>query len=351
MDSALAKLPKKNKKSIFEDDDFFVMKKKKKLKPVETPKLEKQPSNVSSLHLHSPRLASPTTPEDLPHFYSADEIISAPSAEVASVSPPTEGLRTRSRLSIPPRPSVEDSLDTDIDDDPDLKEFFSHISTDSSNERNRIYKVKVVSKFEPFYEEEMEINGNCTFSKLLKDLLTRTFRAHRKRAYWNNGALVWIEGRSELKLFFKPSTLRISPPSDGSASTITCLFIPKADLTRFESKYSEFGHPKQVEEAETSVIEIDDESDTSEPNPPDENKTTSDYFVIGLKGRDNKRIEVEVNAQTPIQKLLEYYTLQKGIDSATISNPRLVFDSEELPLDGTVGDTELEEDFEVEVYL
>lgn len=356
MNSAVAKLPKKHKKSIFDDDDFFVMKKSKKLKAVEVPKIEKQASNEASLRLHSPRLASltdQTTPEDdLQQFFSADDLIDEQVvSNTASPLSPAKRCRTRSHQS-PLHSTTIDNLDADMDDDPDLKEFFSNISTDKNNERTRIYKVKVISKFEPFYEEEMEINGNCAFSKLLKDLLTRTFRAYKKRAYWKNGALVWVEGRSELKPFFKPSTLRINPPTDGSATQLTCLFIPESDISGFESKYPEFDLDKEPSEVETSVIEINDESDASEPAPPEEQKAgVNDYFVIGLKGRDNKRIEVEVNARTPIQKLLEYYIQQKGIDISPESNARLVFDSEELPLDGTVGDTELEEDFEVEVYL
>lgn len=75
------------------------------------------------------------------------------------------------------------------------------------------------------------------------------------------------------------------------------------------------------------------------------------HFPIVLKGKDNKPIIVKVSATTPIEKIAKYYLTQKGIDMSKLSDMRLVFDDEDIDIGGVVGDTELEADFSVDVYV
>lgn len=88
---------------------------------------------------------------------------------------------------------------------------------------------------------------------------------------------------------------------------------------------------------------------TQKSPEPEEDKDAEDYFKIGLKGEDNKKVFVQVNPETQISKIVEYYLTQKNLPQTT--KVRLVFDDEDIELDQTVGDTELEEDFTVEVYI
>ncbi|KAH3672280.1 hypothetical protein WICMUC_004375 [Wickerhamomyces mucosus] len=73
------------------------------------------------------------------------------------------------------------------------------------------------------------------------------------------------------------------------------------------------------------------------------------FFNIVLKSEDNKKIIVEVSSITPISKLVDYFLAKKGLPSST--KVKLLFDDEELDLAGRVGDTELEEDFSIDVYV
>lgn len=73
------------------------------------------------------------------------------------------------------------------------------------------------------------------------------------------------------------------------------------------------------------------------------------YFPILMKSKDNQVIKVQVNADTKISKLADYYRKQRNIDSTT--KIRLSFDDEDMDLSQTVGDTELEEDFTIDVFL
>ncbi|KAA8897099.1 hypothetical protein TRICI_006775 [Trichomonascus ciferrii] len=73
------------------------------------------------------------------------------------------------------------------------------------------------------------------------------------------------------------------------------------------------------------------------------------FFTVYMKGKDNEAVGVQVNAETEIKKLAAYYKKKKGLpDNAEI---RLEFDDEDLPADGVVGDTELEEDYSIDVYV
>lgn len=363
MEKQASKLPKKNKKSVFADDDFFVIKRTKKHKSVESPELP-EPIELfqKSKHILSQEqhLSNHTSPDEDILFYSADEQMEPHYSVESFLTIPRIPL-TRSRvtptlLSLL-RPKNTDLAGLDGEDDSDLKDFFSHINSKEheDDEVNRRYRVKVISKIRPFHITEREIRGNYTFSKLMDTLLINRLRSDDAM---KSAGLVWVEGRTVLKPYFKPSTLRIAPPADGSITKITCLYIPTENMAVFQTIYPEFrASTDSTLKADVLVVEIVDvsEDDYSVDNSDsgknsDESKSAS-FFVIGLKGKDNKRIEVEVSSQTTIRKLLEYYLNKKEVDATAVKNPRLVFDSEVLSLDDAVGDTELEEGFEVEVYL
>lgn len=412
-------LPKKKKKSFFEDDDFFVMSKAKKSRshPPRTSLSDKMKTNTEindgkhemqtfdkkdteivpetinkdillpmDSALHPIVSGSSTSEDDQQAFESADDVTSGPldfemAASIRSSPRGKTNTANSKRLrssgdvdnvalynndialgkgkfvekdSIVLDDHINDMDNIDLDDDPDLKEFFSHLSSGSKqDELSRLYQVKIISKVRPFHTVEKEITGDVTFEQLLN--LIRFEIVKRGDIVLHQSALVWVEGKSELKKYFKPSTLRISAPSDGSITKITCLYIPAEHLHDFETIYKEhFLDPVSTDEStspDESIIEIRDDSDSDFVSVPTNDGKTREYFVIGLKGKDNKRIDVEVNSETPIRKLLEYYLSEKGIEPAHAKNARLVFDSDELSLEDTVGDTELEEDFEIEVYV
>jgi hypothetical protein len=81
---------------------------------------------------------------------------------------------------------------------------------------------------------------------------------------------------------------------------------------------------------------------------PDEDDD-SEYFKIGLKGEDNKKLIILVSPATKIADLVKYYLTQKELPLT--SKVKLVFDDEDIEVSGTVADTELEEDFTVDVYI
>lgn len=92
-------------------------------------------------------------------------------------------------------------------------------------------------------------------------------------------------------------------------------------------------------------------NNNSKSMSPANGEADNSHFPIVLKGKDNKPITVKVSATTPIEKIAKYYLAQKQLDESLYSKVRLVFDDEDIDLSGTVGDTELEAEFSVDVYV
>lgn len=352
---------KKKKRSFLQDDDFFVIKKNKRTK---TPTTDVRTNETST----TPLTTSPTTTQlasvlsstdhvesdDLfQSFHSARESFSAEYPQPIVDSNVVH--KTDLRLVQDTKNEVQVVSDEDIDDfDVDLKKFFngiknSHADTSDSaaGESSRIYIIKIVSKYGMPLETEVAVSGDTTFGSILDDLDTGDKQFPILGA---NGVLLWVEGKSELKRFFKPSTLRIPPPINGAPTSMTVLYIPPENVDQFESIYPEF---QEKAEAKESVVELLDTSGAEEPGDRVGYTSLSrpNYFVIGLKGKDNKRIECEVGPDTKIRSLLSYYMKVKGIGENELQHPKLVFDDEDLDLDGLVRDTELEDEFEVQVYI
>lgn len=83
----------------------------------------------------------------------------------------------------------------------------------------------------------------------------------------------------------------------------------------------------------------------------EEEGSADGYFRVVMKGKDNQNVEVQVNAETQVRKMAEYYGKQRGLAADKIAAITLLFDDEELDMDSVVGDTELEEDFTIDVYI
>ncbi|ODV82727.1 hypothetical protein CANARDRAFT_10256 [[Candida] arabinofermentans NRRL YB-2248] len=73
------------------------------------------------------------------------------------------------------------------------------------------------------------------------------------------------------------------------------------------------------------------------------------YFTINMVGKDKKSVKVQVNPNTQVSTIAEYYLKKAGLPAKT--KVKLEFDSEPMRLVDTVGDYELEDDFMVDVIL
>lgn len=394
-DSELPVKANKKKSSFLDDDDFFVMKKPKKSKPKPAPEAIVVASEQTAITLESSQTTPPNaesenvTPkangraipgaqrcsseERNSPFYSASETFSdsAPFSltlmdtierdnsdekgiELVEIKQDNAIVFSESSLKSEAE-TIQD--DGDEEEDSDLRSFFKNVTAsreETIDEANRLYDIEIKCKGALSLVFKKRISGNTTFMELIEVVLREALREFALTNYFEKGALVWVEGKSELKPIFKPSTLRI-PPKRGEVSRITCLYIPRNHLPVFDKLYKEFIDAN--DEANIDIAADDDQptvysllgSESEEENVQEAPKR--EYFVIGLKGKDNKRVEAEVGQSTKIRSLLKYYLQVKGIKDAQLENCKLLFDDEELELDSVVGDTELEEDFEIQVHI
>ncbi|RCK56134.1 Protein ESC2 [Candida viswanathii] len=264
---------------------------------------------------------------------------------------------------------------------------------DQDYEKKRKYVIRITSKLPSPDNQVLEVDfgtkGLKTFEKILKaavDYFKKALANKLSPIYLFSYdpllvSLVWVEGKKLIQPFFTPRTLRIAPPGDFnpliddiekvSPTMVRFFLIPKEYSQTFMNIYPEFQAIKPIDDV-PEPVEVPEENSSSsdeeeeivpaaeEASPlgvsadqPVEIEEDDDAFVIGLKGKDNKRVEVKVTPETKLRNLLSYYLKQKGLseDTVDVSRAKLIFDDEELNLDETVGDTELEEDFEIQVKL
>lgn len=124
----------------------------------------------------------------------------------------------------------EDNEDDDMDEDEILKsiEQFQNdtlgnsYSFSDSEEKERLYILNVIPKIICERPSSFSTKGTKEFADIIKIILLY---------YRNNGelsreiknedvALFWIQGRREIKPFFKPKSLRISPPNSSELTYI-----------------------------------------------------------------------------------------------------------------------------------
>lgn len=393
--------PRKRKDDPF--DDFFALsapsgKKHKKKRP-----REKKVEN------HEDEKRNENSPETI--NIDVDVETSPPAPNTSSPGPSRENsdshnqkMDNRDEKPLNDITVVDDAVDDIavqdiVDEEDELLEFLKETSASlghhksdtydfsDSNERRRSYVVRVISKLEPENAVTVDIGtkGLKKFDKIHEAALRELRKkpgSPMKQHNVHTTCLAWIEGRQEIKPFFKPSTLRIKPPLEFIGQNpakiplthITCLLYPKShsylDYPEFESnsswkKLSQLSSDLSAMD-ELSVLsansELSDEDPLGDSNPvanpvantprdtPD-SQPDADYFEIGLKGKDNKRISVQVCSTTKLRDLLAHYLKAKEIDVSAASRAKLLFDDEELDLNGVVGDTELEDEYEVQVVV
>jgi hypothetical protein len=212
---------------------------------------------------------------------------------------------------------------------------------------------------------------SSVISKILKYLLAQDGVSETLIDIYVPENVVLMRDSMELLDFMKPDSLNICAPDVGPIELDLGLYTRSQIITMQEykeqekiKKLRELEHEEELDRIAKAQIQVDDlhaddkefeEIDreieykerhlTAEPEESEEDG----YFRITLKGGDKAKIEVKVKPDTLVSKLASYYLKKTGLQPTT--RLRLVFDDEDLDLSDTVGDTELEEDFTVDVYV
>ncbi|CAK9436132.1 uncharacterized protein LODBEIA_P06900 [Lodderomyces beijingensis] len=273
----------------------------------------------------------------------------------------------------------------------------SSYNFDIPDEKKRKYVIRVSSKLPTPQGSSTQVDFGCkgmkSFEKILQsavDFFKKSFQSQLPPELLNqytfeNTALVWVEGRTLIHSYYTPRFLRLPLPGgqfnpsldkieDLPATMLQVLLIPAGNRTNFTSVYTEFttttttadgpagsadaqgpriqGVADEKEEEE-NISSEDEELVTTAPGIPEPESIDDEVFTIGLKGKDNKRIQCNVKPDTKLQSILLFFLRSKDIDpkSIDVSKARLIFDDEDLDINLSVKDTELEEDFEIQIVL
>lgn len=258
-------------------------------------------------------------------------------------------------------------------------------SRENSLDPSRSYVLHITS-FLPGSENkavDTTVRGSKKFhpviSTVLKELLNakensvpswyrRIYEPDLTVLYWN---------KIKILDFMRPDTLQIPAPTSGKPTEITLgLYsihqseeierlkeierVEKRRRMEQEEKQAAEDIAPEIEEEEVDPFKDDELFKGIESEPVQSSvsreatvlgngESEEGFFKIGLKGEDNKKMIVKVHAETKLITLVKYYLKQKKLPENT--KVKLSFDDEDLDLGDTVGDTELEEDFTVDVII
>ena len=110
---------------------------------------------------------------------------------------------------------------------------------------------------------------------------------------------------------------------------------------------NEDDNSNDAQETSDYEAEIFDGEEIEDVNDADADN--DDYFTIVLKDKDNEKLEIKVSKDTSLRKVVDHYVKKKGLTASPKID--LIFDDEKLGLDLTVGDTELEDEYSVDVVV
>lgn len=383
-------LPKRTKLQLEDEDDAQ--------KSGDELREDHQTQKENELSLHFFGTTQPLMSQRKYDDFSDDDDIITPSITVdreAIRKKIAERIRLQSKYALLPdeedeeletEPPVEEDDDLvvleDILEKKESSEASNEYTFTDANEKNRRYIIRVFSKlpipakFTTLFTD-FGAKGTKKFSRSLiaiNKYYANIFKPLDPAVvpYYNPEytTLIWIEGKMEIKPFFKLSTLRIPPPDmiefdlkNMPPTKINCILIPKHLSSQFLTLYPEFKSTRVQPEEEEIVerVQYEDSSDDDggvinediQVNHTEPEVVGEGTFVIGLKGKDNKRVEVRVSPATKIMSILTHYCNLQKIDpnSLDLKKVKLIFDDESLDLSDIVGNTELEDDFEIQVVI
>lgn len=157
---------------------------------------------------------------------------------------------------------------------------------------------------------------------------------------YSNCIFVW--NNTQVYDFATPQTLGVTAKSPSMLlSAMTLLDFEKSQEEEFKQRIEQVDYDELVGKQLESIQEANLVQDGGENG--------DDGFRISMKGKDNVSLQVMVNPDTKIEKLIEYYRAQRNIPAT--AKVMLEFDDEELNPSDAIQDTELEEDFTIDVHV
>lgn len=244
----------------------------------------------------------------------------------------------------------------------------------ADEEPQRLYNVKFLSRLDGSIGRVIEVTvlGDREFSSILESVLDginkefegckdqeRRYSAENVTLYWNNAKLL---------KFMTCNSLLINRVSEREEAHIEITMVHREQEQEYEERLQSnlvgLGNgAKSVLYNETDLIakgskdqamdKLTESSNVSSINEPvsvdPEKESNSVAIKLALVGQDNKKLYVQVRPSTTFAKVADYYILQKSLPPT--KQIKLMFDHEELDLNGTVAEQDMEDGDMLEVHL
>lgn len=242
----------------------------------------------------------------------------------------------------------------------------------ADEEPQRLYDVKFLSRLDGSIGRVIEVTvpGDREFSSILESVLDginkefegskelgRRYSAENVTLYWNNAKLL---------KFMTCNSLLINKVSEREDAHIEITMVHREQEEEYEERlrsslvglgngarsvlYNETDLIAKGPEAMDNLTESSNVSSINEPVSVDPEKESNSVAIkLALVGQDNKKLYVQVRPSTQFAKVAEYYILQKSLPPTT--QVKLMFDHEELDLNGTVAEQDMEDGDMLEVHL
>lgn len=220
----------------------------------------------------------------------------------------------------------------------------------------RKYQITVTSRL-PGSEGKgiaVELKGSKPFGKLNAAVLKHlksicNIPTEHLHLYHENAVVLQWKLRVRLDETMRPAFLPLPPMMENEKAYVAVDLVTKAAVFNESADKEAWMDLEQKMESENALIQDfveEASSDLSEPEllEMEEKKESEDAFTVVLRDQDGK-LEVRVTPQTKLAKLVEFYKKKRGKKGPVV----LEFDDEELDLEGVVADTELEDEFVVDV--
>ncbi|CCH58169.1 hypothetical protein TBLA_0A03710 [Henningerozyma blattae CBS 6284] len=254
-------------------------------------------------------------------------------------------------------------------------------TTKDQGNPKRIYNVRFISKIEGTLDKKVQVKvlGKFPFSKILPPAL-KAFSEEYKipnvlKQYYrvNNVTLYWND--SKLLNFMTCNSLNIPQIYENEISDVEIIVITKTNEKSYEDKINmslkqnieqnlaqksneikelrklkveSFEH-NSIQEFEKELKELSQDGVDTKQTANIDDIPNESHIKIALLTQDNKKLYVKVRNSTPFSELVNYFREQKQLGET--QQIKLIFDNEELDLNETVGDQDMEDEDMIEVVL
>lgn len=244
----------------------------------------------------------------------------------------------------------------------------------------RVYRINFISNLTGSIGKKINVNvsGNKTFKEILPIVLKtyiQSFKVGEAFHHFYNLNEVCIYRRGvKILIFMNCNSLNIPQTSGKEITEVELKLVSVNNATEYEESFK-----KQLDDHVHSLVElnedhritiVDDQIKGSvieeyEKDLQNISQMRKDEFEqhlcyektklqepsirIGLIGRDNKKVYINVKKSTSFDKISEYYIKTKNLQPTTKLS--LIFDNEQLPLNALISNYDIEEDDLIEVKI